>query len=98
MKVVVSKCARQSLIDARNYYNEERAGLGYEFVQEFMAALERIYLQPEAWTPLSKRTRRCLMQRFPYSVIFRIVKNQHQIQIIDIMHQKQKPRRFYNEY
>jgi hypothetical protein len=83
MKIVVSEFARQSLIDAKNYYNEERAGLGYEFVQEFIAALDRIHTQPEAWTPLTKRTRRCLMQRFPYAVIFRIVKRCDQIQVVD---------------
>lgn len=94
MKIVVSEFARQHLLGAKNYYNEERDGLGYEFVQEFMAALERIHSQPEAWTPLSKRTRRCLMQRFPYSVIFRIVKKHQQIQIIDLMHQKQQPKKF----
>jgi plasmid stabilization system protein ParE len=94
MKIVVSEFARQSLIEAKNYYNEECAGLGYEFVQEFIAALDRIHTQPEAWTPLSKRTRRCMLQRFPYSVIFRIVKKHHQIQIIDLMHQKQKPIRY----
>lgn len=94
MKIVVSEFARQSLIDAKNYYNEQRPGLGYEFVQEFIAALDRIRMQPEAWTPLTKRTRRCLVQRFPYSVIFRIAKMHDQIQVVDLMHQKQKPRRF----
>lgn len=92
MKVLVSEYARQSLIETKHYYNDERAGLGYEFVQEFMATLERIQAQPEAWTPLSKRTRRCLMKRFPYSVIFRVVKEQQQIQVVDLMHQKQKPK------
>lgn len=95
MKVLVSEYARQSLKETKHYYNEERAGLGYEFVQEFMATLERIQAQPEAWTPLSKRTRRCLMKRFPYSVIFRVVKEQDQIQIIELMHQKQQPRRSF---
>lgn len=95
MKVFVSEYARQSLIEIKHYYNDERAGLGYEFVQEFMATLERIHAQPEAWTPLSKRTRRCLMKRFPYSVIFRVVKEQQQIQVVDLMHQKQKPKLKY---
>ena len=95
MKIVVSETARITLIEAKDYYNEQRAGLGYEFVQEFVSALERIHLQPEAWTPLSKRTRRCLIQRFPYSVIYRIVKKHHQIQIVDLMHQKQKPRQHH---
>ncbi|SFR49392.1 type II toxin-antitoxin system RelE/ParE family toxin [Thiomicrospira sp. ALE5] len=92
MKVVVTEQARSSLLDARNYYNAQMGGLGYEFVQEFVAAVSRIKAHPEAWTLLSKRTRRCLVNRFPYSVIFRLVKSRDEIQIIDLMHYKQKPK------
>ncbi|HEY9017381.1 type II toxin-antitoxin system RelE/ParE family toxin [Thiomicrospira sp.] len=92
MKIFVTEQARRSLLGARDFYNNELDGLGYELVHEFLAALSRIQAYPEAWTPLSKRTRRCLMHRFPYSVIFRIVKSKSELQIIDLMHQKQKPR------
>ncbi|NCN68124.1 MAG: hypothetical protein COW74_07370 [Piscirickettsiaceae bacterium CG18_big_fil_WC_8_21_14_2_50_44_103] len=92
MKVVVTEQARTSLLNARNYYNAEMGGLGYEFVEEFVSSLSRIETHPEAWTLLSKRTRRCLINRFPYSVIFRLVKTRNQIQIIDLMHHKQKPK------
>jgi plasmid stabilization system protein ParE len=92
MNIQVTEQARRSLLLTRDYYNDELSGLGYEFVQEFLSAVERIQLYPEAWTPLSKRTRRCLVNRFPYSVIFRIVESKNEIQIIDLMHQKQKPK------
>jgi len=72
--------------------NHEHDGLGYEFVNELLATTERIKHYPNAWTQLSKRTRRCLMHRFPYAVIFRLVKSTQEVQIIDLMHQKQKPR------
>lgn len=92
MKIQVTEQARRSLLRTRDYYNDELSGLGYEFVQEFLSAVERIQLYPEAWTQLSKRTRRCLVNRFPYSIIFRIVELKKEIQIIDLMHQKQKPK------
>lgn len=92
MKVQVTEQARSSLLHTRDYYNDELSGLGFEFVQEFLSAVDRIQLHPNAWTPLSKRTRRCLINRFPYSVIFRVVESKNEIQIIDLMHQKQKPR------
>lgn len=63
MKVVVTEQARSSLLDERNYYNAQMGGLGYEFVQEFVAAVSRIKTHPEAWTLLSKRTRRCLANK-----------------------------------
>ncbi|MDR9498176.1 MAG: type II toxin-antitoxin system RelE/ParE family toxin [Hydrogenovibrio sp.] len=94
MKTVIAENARVTLLEAKHHYNNEQPGLGYDFLQEFTKALERIQAQPEAWTPLSKRTRRCLMKRFPYSVIFRIQRTKKQIEIIDLMHQKQKPKPF----
>lgn len=92
MNILVTERARDALNNTRDYYNEEMSGLGYEFVEEFAAALSRIKAHPEAWTELSKRTRRCLIHRFPYSVIFRLLKSEGEIQIIDLMHHKQKPR------
>ena len=92
MKILVTERARRSLLTARDYYNDELAGLGYEFVDEFLSALSRIQAHPEAWTALSKRTRRCLIHRFHYSVIFRVVKSKNELQIIDLMHQSQKPK------
>ena len=47
--------------EAIDYYNEHRAGLGFEFADEVKEAVTRITNYPEAWTPLSKRTRRCLI-------------------------------------
>ena len=92
MKVLVTEQTRASLLAARDFYNSEMGGLGYEFVEEFVSAVSRIKAHPEAWTPLSKRTRRCLINRFPYSVIFRLIKSRNEIQIIDLMHHKQKPK------
>lgn len=92
MKIVVTEQARSSLLNARDYYNDEMGGLGYEFVEEFVSTLSRIEAYPEAWTVLSKRTRRCLVNRFPYSVIYRFVKSKAEIQIIGLMHHKQKPK------
>jgi hypothetical protein len=55
--------------NATDYYNQERAGLGFEFSDEVKETVTRIRNYPEAWTPLSKRTRRCQVHRFPYSII-----------------------------
>ena len=81
--------ANQKLIEIIDHYNSESEGLGYEFASEVKNTLERIVQYPDAWHPLSKRTRRCRTKRFPYSIIF-----QHRpdkILIIAIMHMHQKP-------
>jgi len=51
------------------YYEDCRRGLGIEFAQEVNAAIARIIQHPAAWSPISKKTRRCLVNRFPFGNI-----------------------------
>jgi hypothetical protein len=62
--------ATLELYEAVDFYNSECGGLGYEFAAEVKSAIGRIIQYPEAWTPLSKRTRRCRTNRFPYGVVY----------------------------
>jgi plasmid stabilization system protein ParE len=89
MKISFLDAARSELDDAIDYYEERRSGLGFEFAEEVEQALERINHYPEAWSPLSLRVRRCIVNRFPYSVIY---ENRSEIIIIvAIQHHNQKP-------
>ena len=64
--------AEQDVAEALAYYEEAVPGLGMEFLDELERTLQRILLQPEAWTALSEDHRRCRMRRFPYGVIYSI--------------------------
>jgi len=74
IKIDFLEPAEIELHNAIEYYNGTSSGLGYEFALEIKRTLERIIQFPEAWSPLSRRTRRCLMNRFPYGVIYQIRK------------------------
>jgi toxin ParE1/3/4 len=52
--------AEAELNQAVDYYNACRPNLGWEFAAEIQATIQNIMAYPEAWTPLSKRARRCL--------------------------------------
>jgi len=54
------------------YYEDCQPGLGIEFAQEVSSALARIAKHPEAWSPLSRNTRRCLVNRFPFGIIYQL--------------------------
>lgn len=54
------------------YYEDSRSGLGLEFAQEVYAAITRIIQFPDAWSPMSKNTRRCLVNRFPFGIIYQL--------------------------
>ena len=58
--------------EAVRNYEECKRGLGMEFAEEVYAAIARIIEYPKAWTALSANTRRCLIGRFPYGIVFNI--------------------------
>ena len=70
MKIDFLQTADDEFAEAIAYYNLQREGLGLEFAAEVKRALGRIVQYPAAWTPLSKRTRRCRLSRFPYALLY----------------------------
>jgi hypothetical protein len=89
MKFSFHPDAEIELNQAVDYYNDCQPSLGWDFSREVYISIQNIIAYPEAWTPLSKNTRRCLVNRFPFGVIYQITKNE--ILIIAIMQLNRKP-------
>ena len=81
--------AETELNEAIDYYNKCQDGLGLEFAKEAYSSIQNILAFPQAWTPLSENTRRCLINRFPYSIIYQVADNQ--IFIIALMQLNRRP-------
>ena len=89
MKYFFHPSARIELNNAIDYYEKCKTGLGSEFAKEIYSTIQRIIQLPEAWTQISKNTRRCLTNRFPYGVIYQIHKDK--IMIIAVMQLNKEP-------
>ncbi len=81
--------AVEEFVDAVRYYNGERPGLGYEFASEVRNAFMRVKKYPDSWQAISANIRRCLVNRFPYAVLYN--RDGEHLLVVAIMHLKRKP-------
>ncbi|MBI3939568.1 MAG: type II toxin-antitoxin system RelE/ParE family toxin [Acidobacteria bacterium] len=57
---------------AYEWYQEQRPGLGDEFVVAIDAAVASILAFPEAYPVVHRGVRRVLLERFPYGLYYRL--------------------------
>jgi plasmid stabilization system protein ParE len=81
--------AEQEFKDAFDHYENIVEGLGDQFKEELIVALKRIQDFPDAWQKLSRKTRRCRLDRFPYGLVYQNRANE--ILIIAVMELSRKP-------
>ncbi|MFC1523363.1 type II toxin-antitoxin system RelE/ParE family toxin [Thermodesulfobacteriota bacterium] len=81
--------AQFELSGSIDYYEDCQSGLGEAFAIEIFSAIQRIIEFPKAWPKFSKNTRRCLVKRFPYGVIYQQLDTE--ILIISVMPLSRKP-------
>lgn len=70
MNLRLLETAQAELDEAVAWYARQALGLGDAFLVEVLRAFELVELHPDAWHPLSSRTRRCRLRRFPFGVIY----------------------------
>lgn len=74
--------------EAVRYYEDCQPGLGLDFAKEVYATIERIAAYPDAWAEMSKNTRRCLMSRFPFGVVFQVKSGMLRIIAVTNLHRR----------
>lgn len=70
------------------YWSRSRAA-GLDFAIELKAALAQLRKAPQICPPYLHGTRRAVLKRYPFSVVFR--ERLHGIQVIAIAHAKRRP-------
>ena len=81
--------AKREPMDAAEYYENQRSGLGDDFLDEVAAALQRLNRWRHSGPASDAGYRRCLIRRFPYALIYR--PNDGEIVIVAVMHLKRRP-------
>ena len=84
--------ARADLAEAFVWYEDQRPGLGSEFLAEVARVLENIERGPDAHAIIRGQTRRALVRRFPYAVFY--VVDPSIVAVTAVMHGRRDPRRW----
>jgi toxin ParE1/3/4 len=90
MRIEYHPAIETELIEIRDYYNERSQNLGDDFINEFERQILHIAAMPSRWMIVRGDTRRALMRRFPYLILFRVV-DDAVIRITVIKHERRHP-------
>ena len=85
--------AERELSAAASWYEQQREGLGQEFLDEFMAVHRRIENTPLMYSIVHRNTHRAVMNRFPFGVYFRI--EDEEVTIVAVMHGSRNPNHWH---
>ena len=94
MKIIFLPPADKELRDAVVYYNDQLEGLGNQFLQDVLTAIDFIKKFPYAWHKVGKHTRRFLLRRFPYLILY--IPEKNKIIITAIAHKYRHPNYYLN--
>ena len=81
--------AETEFVEAVEYYESCQSGLGEDFSFQILATIRNITAFPDAWPIVDNPVRRCLVNRFPFGVLYTLLENS--IFILAVMHLHRHP-------
>lgn len=76
--------------DAYRWYEQQRPGLGDDFLAAVEEVFNRLRQTPEAHQKVYQDVRRALPRRFPYGVFYRILPDR--VEVIAVQHSRRDPK------
>ena len=89
MPIRILEIARLEFNEAKEFYEIEQAGLGAIFENKIEQSLLHIQQFPLAWPTERKETRKYLVHKFPYKIIYSI--QDDKIVVLAFAHLHRKP-------
>jgi len=74
---------------ARIWYGERSQSAADSFLTELDHGIESISETPERWPQFVRGTRRYLFHRFPFQIIYRVMKDR--IEVVAVAHGRRRP-------
>ena len=94
MNLLIDPAAEEETREAAAWYEQQRPGLGLEFLAAIDTAIQRIRRAPAQFSrletlPEEESVRRALTDRFPYAVIFE--EGEEEIRVLAVAHTRRRP-------
>ncbi len=89
MRIEFHPATGHELTDSAEYYESKLPGLGVDFLGEFRRLLDLLNENPEIGAVVEAPYRRVVLNRFPFSLVYRIKGSA--LRIVAVAHQRRKP-------
>lgn len=89
MRVVLLAGAKRELFQAATWYDDRRPGLGDALLGEAASAVDRLKAFPDTGIAASHGYKRCVIRRFPYSLIYRA--SADTLIVVAFVHRRRRP-------
>lgn len=90
--LLLRPAAEEDIRQAYRWYEEQRAGLGDDFLLCVEATLATIKENPQLFPAIHKQARRALVRRFPYAIFY--VLRDEMISVLGVFHGSRNPQRW----
>lgn len=81
--------AESEFLEAIDFYEDAKESLGLEFASAVFSSISSICAHPRAWPVVSDDIRRCLVNRFPYGILYSEIGGE--VTIHAVMHLHRNP-------
>jgi plasmid stabilization system protein ParE len=86
------KGAQEEFLKQISWYREKNTALSRDFSAKVKDTINRILALPEAWTRIDDEgTRRALVEKYPFAVLYQYDEASQHITIYAVMHTKREP-------
>jgi len=90
--VFIAESAQSELNAAFLWYEEQKEGLGLEFLSEIDRIIEKISMMPASFEIVYRHFRRVMTDVFPYHIYYEILGEVSEVEILVVIHTSQNPK------
>jgi plasmid stabilization system protein ParE len=90
-QVEISDLAIEQAFEIETYYHRYGPSLGNEFLDALFDCYVSLEANPNRWQCIRNDIRRALVNKFPYSVFYRVQETAQKVEILTVLHQKADP-------